>query len=84
MQLFFFGKKYLFENMFKVFQSSVVAQMVKNLPAMQETWVPSLGSDDHLEKGAATHSSFLPGEFHGVSSSAGYRAWGYKQLDMTE
>ena len=33
--------------------------MVKNLPAMQETWVPSLGWEDPMEKGKATHSSIL-------------------------
>ena len=37
----------------------LVAQMVKNLPAMQETWVRSLGREDLLEMGMATHSSFL-------------------------
>ena len=37
----------------------LVAQMVKNQPAMQETWVCSLGQDDSLEKGTATHSSIL-------------------------
>ena len=37
--------------------TSLVAQMVKNLPAMQETWVQSLGWKDPLEKGIATHSS---------------------------
>ena len=36
-----------------------VAQMVKNLPAMQETWVQTLGWEDPLEKGTATHSSIL-------------------------
>ena len=36
-----------------------MAQLVKNLPAMQETWVPSLGWEDPLEKGRATHSSIL-------------------------
>ena len=36
-----------------------VAQMVKNLPAMQEIWVQSLGQDDPLKKGKATHSSIL-------------------------
>ena len=36
-----------------------VAQMVKNLPAMQETWVQSLGQEDPLEKEMATHSSIL-------------------------
>ena len=39
--------------------ASLVAQMIKNLPAMQETWVPSLGWKDPLEKGMATHSSIL-------------------------
>ena len=39
--------------------ASLVAQMVKNLPAMWETWVPSLGWEDPLEKGMATHSSIL-------------------------
>ena len=37
----------------------LVAQIVKNLPAMQETWVRSLGQEDLLEKGMATHSSIL-------------------------
>ena len=41
--------------------TSLVAQMVKNLPAMQETWVQSLGQDDSLEKKMATHSSILAG-----------------------
>ena len=39
--------------------ASLVAQLVKNLPAMQETWVQSLGWEDPLEKGKATHSSIL-------------------------
>ena len=38
---------------------SLVAQMVKNLPAMWETWVQSLGWEDSLEKGKATHSNIL-------------------------
>ena len=41
------------------FRGSLVAQMVKNPPAMQETWVQSLGQEDPLEKGLATHSSIL-------------------------
>ena len=40
-------------------RASLIAQLVKNLPAMQETWVLSLGWDDPLEKGKATHSSIL-------------------------
>ena len=39
--------------------ASLVAQLVKNLPAMWETWVQSLGWEDLLEKGKATHSSIL-------------------------
>ena len=39
--------------------ASPVTQLVKNLPAMQETWVRSLGWEDPLEKGKATHSSIL-------------------------
>ena len=38
---------------------TLVAQLVKNLPAMRETWVRSLGWEDALEKGTATHSSVL-------------------------
>ena len=37
----------------------VVAQTVKNLPAMQDTWVPTLGREEILEKGMATHSTIL-------------------------
>ena len=36
-----------------------MAQMIKNLPEMRETWVPSLGQEDPLEKGMATHSSVI-------------------------
>ena len=39
--------------------ASLIAQLVKNLPAVGETWVRSLGQEDTLEKGKATHSSIL-------------------------
>ena len=39
-----------------------MAQMAKNLPAMQETWVQSLGQEDPLEKGMTTHSTMDPGD----------------------
>ena len=39
--------------------TELVAQLVKNMPAMQQTWVPSLGWGDPLEKGKATHSNVL-------------------------
>ena len=51
---------------------SQVAQVVRNLPAMWETWVQSLSWDDPLEKGMAAHSSILPGDFYGQRSLAGY------------
>ena len=42
--------------------ASLVAQSIKNLPAIQETWVRSLRREDHLQKEMATHSSVLAGE----------------------
>jgi len=49
--------------------ASLVAQLVKTLPAMRDTWVWSLGWEDPLKKGKAMHSSILAGEFHGLYSS---------------
>ena len=51
---------------------------------MRETWVQSLGWEDPLEKGMATHLSILAGEFHGQRSLVGYSLWGCKELDTTE
>ena len=48
----------IYTTMYKTL-ASLVAQMVKNLPTMQETWVRSLGREDLLEKGMATRSSIL-------------------------
>ena len=52
--------------------TSLVAQMVKNLSAMQETQVQSLGWEDPREEDVATHSSVLPGESHGERNLASY------------
>ena len=52
-------------------RASQTAQTVKNLPAMQENWVQSLGWEDPLEKDMATHTTILAGEFHGQRSLAG-------------
>ena len=54
---------------------SLVAQMVKYLPATQETQVQSLGGEDPLEKGMAIHSVRLPGEFREQRSLLGYSLW---------
>ena len=48
-----------------------MAQTVKNLPEMQETWVPSLGLEDPLEKGMATHSSILVWRIPGTEEPGG-------------
>ena len=55
-----------------------MAQTVKNPHAVQESWVPSLGREYPLEKGMATHSSILAGEFYGQRSLAGYSLWAAK------
>ena len=65
-------------------RASLVAQTVKNLPAMQETQVRSLCWEDPLEKGMATHSSILAGKSYGQRSLVGYSPWGRKELDTTE
>ena len=51
--------------------ASLVAQLVKNLPAIQGTWVRSLGWEDPLEKEMATHSSILAGKFPGQKGLEG-------------
>ena len=58
--------------------ASPVAQLVENLPTMWETWVQSLGWEDSLEKGMATHSSLLAWRIPWRNP------WGLKQSDTTE
>ena len=58
--------------------TSLVAQTGKNVPAMQEMQVWSLGWEDPLEKGMATHPVFLPGESHGERSLVGYSPWDHR------
>ena len=64
--------------------ASLVAQTVKRLSAMQETWVRSLGWEDPLEKEMAAHSSILVWKIPWTRSLVGYCPWGHKELDMTE
>ena len=54
--------------MFETDHASLVAQMVKNLPALQDTQVQSLGQEHPLEKGMAPTPVFMPGESHGQRS----------------
>ena len=57
--------------------ASLVAQLLTNPPAMQETWVRSLGWEDPLEKGKATHSRILAWRIP-------WTPWGHKGSDITE
>ena len=61
-------------NPLQYYWASLVAQLVKNLPAMWEAWVQSLGWEDPLEKGKATHSGILTWRI----------PWSHKESDTTE
>ena len=64
--------------------AALVAQTVKNLPAMRETGVGSLGQEDPLKKGMLPTPVLLPGEFHRQRSLVVYSPWGHKESDRTE
>ena len=82
----------LFLNWFSTFKkmhrflirASLVAQRIKNLPAMQETQALSLGQEDPCRREWQSTPVFLPGEFHGQWTQVGYSLWCCKQLDTTE
>ena len=63
--------------------SSLMAQVVKNLPAVQETQVRSLGREDPLEKEMATHSSILAWEIPWMEEPGGLQSMGCQELDTT-
>ena len=65
-------------------KASLVAQMVKDPPAMKVTQIQSLGWEDSLEKGMETHSSILAWKSYGQRSLVGYGPWGCKEWDTTE
>ena len=62
----------------------LVAQMVENLPAMQETWIWSLDWEDPLRWERLPTPVFLPGESHEQRSLEGYSPWGCKESGTTE
>ena len=62
----------------------LVAQAVKNLLAMQETWVQSLDWKVPWRRKWLSIPVFLPGKFHGQSSLAGYNPWDHKESDTAE
>ena len=61
-----------------------MAQTVKNLLAMQETWVQSLGQEEPLEKGMATHSSIPAWRIPWTEEPGGCSPWGHNESGMTE
>ena len=63
--------------------ASLVAQFVKNLPAMQERWAQSLVWEDPLEKKWQPAPVLLPGESHGRRNLEGYSPWYCKESDTT-
>ena len=64
--------------------ASLVAQLVKNPPAMRETWVQSLGREDPRRRKWQPTPVFLPGESHGRRSLVGNNSQGHKESDVTE
>ena len=67
-----------------VILTSLVAQMVKCLPAMWETWVRSLGQEDPLEKEMATHSSILAWKIPWMEEPGRLQSMGCKESDTAE
>ena len=64
--------------------ASLVAQLVKSLPAMQETWVRSQGQEDPLEKEMATHSSILAWRIPWTKEPGRLQSMRSQKLDITE
>ena len=58
----------------------LIAQMVKNLPAVQETWVWSLGQEDPLEKGMVTHSNILAWRILWTEEPGGLHFMGWQRV----
>ena len=71
-------------SVLKLLLRQQVAQMVKILPAMQETWVQSLGGEDPPEKGMATHSSVLAWRIPWTEEPCGLQPMGSQESDTTE
>ena len=63
--------------------ASLVAQLVKNMPAMQQTWVQFLGQEDRLEKEMAPHSSVPAWRILWAEEPGGLQSMGSQVLDMT-
>ena len=65
----------------RLLTASLVIQRVKNLPAVQETWVRSLGQEDSLEEGVATYSSILARKIPWTEEPGGVQSMGLQRVD---
>ena len=70
-------------DLLALLRASLIAQSVKNLPAMQETWVQFLGQEDPLEKEMAIHSSILAWKIPWTEEPGGLQSVGSQESDMT-
>ena len=75
---------FLINNIFSLTRASLVAQRLKRLPGMQETWVRSLGREDPLEKEMVTHSSTLAWRIPWMEKPGRLQSLGCKESDTTE
>ena len=75
----YLGVKHLLGDL-GIYRASLMAQMVKNLPKMQETWVQSPGQEDPLEKGMATHSSILAWRIPWIEEPDGLQSIGLQRV----
>ena len=69
-----------FMSLLTTLWASLVAQLVKNSPAMQETWVRSLGWEDHLEEGMAIHSSIFAWRIPWTEEPGGLQSIGSQRV----
>ena len=68
------------DNLLQYSWVSLVVQMIKNPPAMQEIWVPSLGQEDSLEEGMASHSSILAWRIPWTEEPGGLQSKGSQRV----
>ena len=77
-------ESYKISGLIEILRTSLVAQIVKNLPTIQENWVQSLGREDSLEKRMATHTGILAWRISWMEESGRLQSMGRKEADMTE
>ena len=73
----------LYNSIYRIIRASLIAQLVKNLHAVQETWVRYLGREDPLEKEMATHSSILAWRIPWTEEPGRLQSLGSQELDTT-